>query len=380
VVKRDKANKENVKMTKKIVAQNTEVVIGADVHTRSHVVTAKVGKEIVDQRRIGTDRGAWEHYLDRFPGCNIAAVYESGPHGYNLFDMLKAMSGENGQTISPCVAPAANVPKAAGKKRKKTDRRDSVDLVHAYDSGSFEPVVVPDAACRAERELLRTKETLAGDATMYKNRIHGRLKNHGIEYPEEKLFSPEGQREALKRARALYDPTGEIHVTLRLLFKMLRHVEDALASIKKRIRNLFKNGSRSELAKKLEKNIPGIGVESAMVIVTEVADFFAFRNSDAFASYTGLVAGAHNSGDSERSGAITREGNRRLRRILVECAWTHIRYDEEAAKKYARLKYRRGARRAIVAIARWLAVKIYHIVVHGGYRGPASPVIACSGK
>jgi len=353
-------------MNKKIVAQNTEVVIGVDVHTTSHVVTAKTGKEFVDQRRIGPDRRAWSCYLEKFPGCNISAVYESGPHGYNLYDMLREMDGTNGQRIEAYVAPAANVPKAPGKKNKKTDRRDSKDLVWAYESGSFEPVVVPDEVCRAERELLRTKESLAGDITMLKNRIHGRLKNHGIDYPEEKLFCDGWQGEVLKRAKTLQDPTREIHAVLKLWFKMLKQTEEALAAVKKRIKRLYAKGSRSETARKIKENVPGIGVESAMVIATEVADFTAFRNSDAFASYTGLVAGAHNSGDTERSGPITKEGNQRLRHVFIECAWTHIRYDDDAARRYAELKNRRGARRAIVAIARRLAVKVYHLVVHGG--------------
>jgi len=361
-IKQTKTDKEEEKMNKKIVAQNERVTIGADVHMRTHVVTAMIGKEIVDRRILPSCRGGWRGYLEKFPGCELNVIYESGPQGYNLYDWLTEMEKQEGQTVRVYVAPPGNVPKAPGKKRVKTDRRDSLALIHAYQSGAFEPVVVPEKDTRAERELVRTKEQLSEDVTRCKNRIHSLLKFHEIEPDEGKAFSEGWRKEALNKAKSS-DPTGEIAASLKLKFKMLKQTQEALDSVKARIRKLFSKGTRSHLAQKICKQV-GIGIESAMVIATEVADFHAFRNSDSFASYVGLVPGAHNSGETFRPGPITKEGNPRLRHVFVECAWTWVRYDKEAARRYAALKARRGAGRAIVAMARRLAVIVYHLVAH----------------
>jgi transposase len=107
----------------------------------------------------------------------------------------------------------------------------------------------------------------------------------------------------------------------------------------------------------------GIGPVAASVIATEVADFRAFDNSDAFASYTGLVSGARGSGKVMHLGPITKVGNRRLRYVFVESAWTWVRKDPEAKRKYQMLKARCGAKRAIVAMARRLAVRVYYLAL-----------------
>jgi transposase len=349
-------------MNKKIVAQNERVTIGADVHVRTHVVTAKVGKEIVDRRILAPSRGGWRSYLERFPGCEMDVIYESGPQGYNLYDWLTEMEKKEEQTVRVHIAPPGNVPKAPGKKRMKTDRRDSLALIHAYQSGAFEPVIVPEKDTRAERELVRTKEQLSEDVTRYKNRIHSMLKFHGIELETGKAFSDEWWKEALNKAKSS-DPTGEIAAAMKLKFKMLKQTQEALDCVKARIKKLFSKGTRSDLAKRICKQV-GIGIESAMVIATEVADFHAFKNSDSFASYIGVVPGAHNSGETFRPGPITKEGNPRLRHVFVECAWTWVRHDKNAGRMFAALKGRRGAGRAIVAMARRLAVIVYHLALH----------------
>ncbi len=348
-------------MSKRIIAQDETVLVGVDVHTRSHVVTVKVGKEIRERCTLSPRADAWRSYLKRFPGCELHIVYESGPHGYTLHDSLGAMNGVNGQAIHVYIAPPANVPKAPGKKRVKTDTRDSLALIQAFECGSFAPVVVPDKAARAERELTRAKEQMTREATRLKNRVHAMIKFHGIDYPEAKIWSEAWEKELLAGAGAV-DPAGTISYVFQLKLKLLKDIQQTIAGIKNRIKSLYKSGARSRIAKSLQKHT-GIGIESAMAIAAEVANFHAFRNSDAFASYTGLVPSAHNSGETEHSGPITKEGNRRLRRIFVECAWTWVRFDPDAARRFAALKIRRGARRAIVAMARRMAVRVYHIAV-----------------
>lgn len=75
-------------MNKRIVAQDRTVLVGVDVHAKSHVVTVKVGREIAGTITMSPNRDAWRSFLKRFPGCELHVIYESGPQGYNLYDWL----------------------------------------------------------------------------------------------------------------------------------------------------------------------------------------------------------------------------------------------------------------------------------------------------
>ena len=355
-------------MNKKIVAQNRTVLLGVDVHTASHVVSVKVaGQEMAGTCSMAPSRDAWRSFLRRFPGCELHVVYESGPHGYTLHDWLVELREEyEGGAIFVYIAPPAMVPRAPGRKRMKTDRRDSASLIQAFETKSFRPVVVPDRESREERELVRTREQMMGMRKQLKNQIHGMVKSHGVEYPRQgaKWFGKwiEQLAENVKAA----DTTGNLYYAFRVKLKMLKETSAAISRLDKRIARLYEKGRCGETARKLS-GLTGIGRLSSVIIATEVADFAAFDNSDAFASYVGVVPGETSSGESTRRGHITRAGNRRLRWIFTECAWSWVRHDPEARKTFNRLRAGKHERSkiAIVAMARRLAVRAYHQVVNG---------------
>ena len=355
-------------MSKKIVARNSEVVVGVDVHTDSHVVAVKEGKQIIDRYRMNGTREDWASYLKKFPGCTLQVVYESGPNGYNLNDWLEELNGQDGRQIHVYVAPPAMIPEAPGRKKVKTDRKDALKLIQAFESDSFRPVVVPDAGQRARRQLVRERERIKKDAVRVKNRIHGLIKFHGLSYPAHKRWTQPWKTDLLKQAKSK-DDAGHIHFVLKTEFKMLETACKLMSAVEKRIGKLHREGSSGELVRKLTRQT-GIGPVTASIIATEVADFAAFDNSDAFASYTGLVSGARGTGKTLHLGPITKVGNRRLRWAFVESAWTWVRRDPEAGLRFELLKGRRGARRAIVAMARRLAVLVYHQVVNDAPPGP----------
>jgi transposase len=91
-----------------------------------------------------------------------------------------------------------------------------------------------------------------------------------------------------------------------------------------------------------------------MIVLTEVQNVRRFASSQQFTSNLGLVPSEHSTGDTRHRGHITKTGNRHIRGILVECAWTWIRYDKAAYAIYRRLARRREPKRAIVAMARRL--------------------------
>jgi transposase len=351
-------------MIKKIVAQDSEVVIGADVHTKKHVVTVKAYGELKGAKQLPPTPEAWRSFLKSFPGCRVSVIYESGPQGYNLHDWLTQMKPDKGTKVHVYIAPPAHVPKAPGK-HVKTDKRDSLSLIQAFEMKSFRPVVVPARAKREERELVRTREQAKNMQKQIKNQIHGMMKFHGVQYPGGGQWS-RAWLACLETNVKTADTTGSLYFSFKAKLDLYRSTLQTIKELDKKIYETTRSGNCAATAQRIGQ-LTGIGRYSAAVITTEVADFAAFDNSAAFASYTGLVPRENSSGETTRRGHITKAGNRRLRRIFVECAWAWVRFDEDARRQYNRIKMGKPerARIAITAMARKLAVKTYHRVVNG---------------
>jgi transposase len=334
--------------------------MGVDVHTCKHVVTCKIDGEFTNAIHIKPEVGAWEKFIARFPGCELNVVYEAGLTGYNLYDWLTGLNGLNGTRIRVCVAPPAKIPRAAGD-RVKTDRRDTIKLIHALENKSFKPVVVPNREQREERELVRERERALKHLKGLKNEIHGFLKFHGVAYAKKGSWG-KAWLEAVEAAVARRDTTGLLKKSFAFKLAAYHHAHTSLADLTKAAKRLFKEGACALVAQAIAQ-ADGVGWLSAVTIAVETPDFLAFKNSEAYAASTGTVPSESSSGESVRRGAITRAGNRHVRRVLTECAWVWIRKDEAAARKYHEIKAGVDSRKkiAIVAMMRRLAVKIYHL-------------------
>ena len=109
---------------------------------------------------------------------------------------------------------------------------------------------------------------------------------------------------------------------------------------------------------KILRSIPGIGLIAAMEILLELQDVSRFRRPEQLAAYVGLTPSQFSSADKIRMGRITRAGKTTVRAALVESCWHLIRKDTAMRKKYEQIKARAGGKRAIVAIARNLILRI----------------------
>ncbi len=101
-----------------------------------------------------------------------------------------------------------------------------------------------------------------------------------------------------------------------------------------------------------------------MEILTELQDLSRFASPHHLASSLGFTPWEYSSGPRVRQGRITRCGNTRVRSCLVESAWILISKDPQMRQRYLRIKARRGAKRAIIAIARNLSGRIRRMLIH----------------
>ena len=113
------------------------------------------------------------------------------------------------------------------------------------------------------------------------------------------------------------------------------------------------------------KTIPGISVMGAITLLSRIGDIKRFKNPDAFSNYFGVTPGCHNTGGKHRVGGITKRGNAIARQVLNFAVNHVVRKDPAMKEWHKKIKKRRGAKTARVAVMRRLATIIWHMLRWG---------------
>ena len=150
-------------------------------------------------------------------------------------------------------------------------------------------------------------------------------------------------------------------------FRLLEQYEFLTEQILKQTKLLRELSQTSLYRERVEilGTVPGIGLIAAMELLVELQDVSRFREADKLAAYVGLTPSQYSSADKIRMGRITRIGKNSLRGTLVEASWKLIAKDKAMRQKYDRIKARSGGKRAIVAIARMLLLRLRRILLDG---------------
>jgi transposase len=144
----------------------------------------------------------------------------------------------------------------------------------------------------------------------------------------------------------------------------LRQAEALDCEIKKletALWELMNSPRYQELAERLLE-IPGVGMITAMVFLTELGDLNRFQNRRQLAAYLGLVPSSHESGtQSDRKGHITRQGPARVRKVLCQAVWSRLRHCSEEQARHRRIAGGRpsGKKKATVACMRQLGIRMW---------------------
>jgi transposase len=214
------------------------------------------------------------------------------------------------------IAPSL-VPKTAGD-RIKTDRRDAVKLARFLRSGDLTEVHVPEAATEAMRDLERSRDDAKKAERVARHQLSKFLLRNGRRYEGKTAWT--GMHLDWVR-KQVFD--HEAHN--RVLVDYVQSVENAtarVARLTKDITDLVETWSLRPLVKALQA-LRGVQLITAVILAAEIGDFARFASAPALMAYLGLVPSEHSSGESKKRGRITRTGNRHVRRILVESAWSY---------------------------------------------------------
>ena len=126
----------------------------------------------------------------------------------------------------------------------------------------------------------------------------------------------------------------------------------------RRFNEALKEQAGADNLEGIYRSAPGVGPISARVLSNELGDMSRFNNGRELSSNSGLTPSEYSSGEHVRKGHVTRQGNPRVRAILVEVAWRAIREDQGLREIYENIKSRRESKKAIVAVARRMLLRL----------------------
>jgi transposase len=246
--------------------------------------------------------------------------------------------------------------KAIATARLKNDRVDSETLAHLSRCDLLPEAWMADEATQQLRLRVRLRITLGRERARLKNLVQAVLHQQGLRKPVTDLFGKKG-RQWLGEVEM--SPAGRVVVETYL--QLIAVLEILIAEQEQALSELATEDARARWL----QSVPGIGAYSAMVIVAEVGDVARFRDKKALASYAGLVPRVRESAGKRSYGGITHAGSETLRWIMLQVAQVAVQHSPAARAYYERLKQKKRAQVAKVALARKLLTCCWALLRHG---------------
>ena len=298
------------------------VYIGIDVHkdtNTAHLFTRT--EDAVIDYEMGTIVAGSDYMIKaikkvlkdfNLTGYQVQAGYEAGPTGYGLCKALQK-AGYNCEVMAPTTI------KRAPGERTKTDRRDAKMLAMALATYSYKPVYILNDKDLSIREFTRTRNTRKNELKKAKQFLLSFLLRIGKSYPDSGSYWTQ-KHWAWLETLDLKDEY--LNYSLKSYMQDIKDLENKIKIMDAMIEEIaFTDERYKEKVGKL-MCFTGIETYTALSIVCEIGNFDRFPDAKSFSSYIGLVPGQDSSGQRQRYTNITKTGNSRVRRLLVEATKT----------------------------------------------------------
>jgi len=246
------------------------------------------------------------------------------------------------------IGDAAQI-RASYVRKQKTDKRDAAHILKLVVEGRFPRLWTPDREQRDLRQLVLHRHKLVVIRSRVKNELQHLSLNKGMQ-KKRTLWSQAGQK--LLRELPLKPWASCRREDLLGLLAML---DEQIGKLDRAVQQAAEENPQS----KLLMTQPGVGPNTALAFVLTIGDASRFPRGKQVASYLGLIPREESSGGRQKLGAITKQGNRLLRSLLVEAAQIAVRYDPGFRKQYLHRCHQKPKAVAKVAAARKLAVRLY---------------------
>jgi len=298
----------------------------------------------------------------------VVIVYEAGQDGFWIQRALTQM-GYEALVIDP-----ASLPVERHARRAKTDRLDAIKLVLALrawlrgEHDRLHIIKVPSVEAEAQRQLVRDRGELQKEGQQHRDRIRKLLRTVGCWEDIDRDFTDRftNGNVACHNGSAL---PVELKERLDREMDRLKLVNTQLAALEKSL-----VGKLPEpIQKRIDtlQSLKGVGEVGAKRLVLELF-WRDFDNRRQVGSCVGLVPQPYDSGESRVDQGISKQGNRRVRALLIEMSWLWLRYQPESdiaqwflARTEGNAQNKRGKRIAIVAVARRLVIALWRYLEQG---------------
>jgi transposase len=232
----------------------------------------------------------------------------------------------------------------------KTDANDARLLARFLAQGLLPEVRMKSKTHAQVASLTQTRDALVKLRTKLKNKVNNLLSARGINLRRESLTGAKGLQAVLS-----YPLEPIARVELGVIVEQIASLNASIAKLEETIRQ---EGRKLPGHTNLT-SIKGIGDLGASILLSVIGDVEDFPSAEKLAAYFGIVPRVSNSNETERSGRITKRGNKLARTTLVQCALIAKRYSRYLSEHYERIKARRGVGKAIIAVARKLLGIVY---------------------
>ena len=300
-----------------------------DTHKKEHtvaVVYADTGElEVFTVRNTVKDIRKMVRKVQRKAPGEVHFCYEAGVCGFALKRQIEALG-------SRCEVIAPSLVLTRSGDHIKTDRRDARKLLSQFVAGQLTEVEAPSLAQEAAREITRCREAAKENLKRTRHQLLKFLTRHAYIYRDGRHWTQKHDR----WLRSLQFDQADLREVFDWYYTELQHCVQRLATLDKEVAALADRQDYREAVGAL-RCFRGIDTLTAVTVLTEIFEFGRFPSPEKLMAYLGLVPSQSSSGQRRRTGGITKAGNRRVRRLLVESAW-HYRHRPFVSKE---LKCRR---------------------------------------
>ena len=326
--------------------------IGLDTHkefTEVAYIEDQRGANPIHFGRISSAKQAIKklvrQFESKYPHATLHFVYEAGPCGYWIYRLITSL-GHCCYVVAPSL-----IPKKPGE-RVKTDKRDALKLAKLLKSEDLTPIYVPEPEDEAIRDLSRAREIAMKDLKDAKYQLKALLLRNNINYAGTANWS-------LKHLRWLTElvlPHPAQQIVLQEFIQTISERMNRLERLDNELAHHVHQWRYFPVVKAIQA-MRGVRLLVATGVVAELGDLTRFDHPRKLMSYLGLVPSEHSSGGKRHMGAITKCGNGRARRLLVEGAHSY-RYAANISTELQ--KRQEGLPKQIVDIAWQAQLRLCH--------------------
>ena len=323
---------------------------GIDLHQKnSEICILDENGEVMERVRVVTTRKALTRFFEIRPRMRV--VMEAGGSSQWVSRLIE----EIGHEVVVCA------PRRVRLIAESTLKSDEVDAEVLARLGRIDVGFLGRAQHRSERAQLRmahltVRSALVQSRTKWINTVRGILRGFGYRVPGGRSGTFHQRCAKLAMPKELREAAQPLLTQLEQITEEIERLEGELETM----------AAELPVVQHLQ-SIPGVGAIVALYFVLSIDDPYRFRRSRDVAAFFGMHPSLRGSGEIKHFGRITKEGDPEMRRLLVQAAHGMLNSRNSCALQLWAIKLaeRRGKAKAVVALARKIAVLMHHLWANG---------------